>query len=633
MRPRFTSVLLLLIAVAASLALWLQRPRHARGIQQAGTAPESAHNGDEPGIAPAPTTEGRQSSVPVSPTAERSAVRSGLSRGRLVDARTLEPIQDALVVAGRSKAVTDAGGWFDAQESLDELGEVLVLNVGGLATHTVARERWLKEDDHWRVPLAIGPTYWLWFGCGVAFEHSGWESRLTWDGAKDRAWRDVSASSPPYLRYDAPLSGPSDGGPCWIEARSRDGLTEARGEVKALFGVSDVALACRPRVVVRGRVLDALGRPLGAVGVSAVHISDAGMERLNTKSDATGAYQLVASEPGRIQLQLTSTAETRGRQFALELPRGLTQAPNIVFDARDPPGSIRGRLKSRSGERVAGTVRVRALDGSGYEQECWSNGMFALESVPRGRFEVSIVSDSAFPCAPIAQQVEVPAEGLVFTQEDGGGTRNFHFEATDENSGEPLQSVRVEVRSTTGAVIVRDLKRDEVLQLASNVLFQWRAWVGGYGLTSGDESAFAPEGDGLVARIAMHKGFSTRLVLREWSEIENAEPVPVPVHALPKAERSSPSAAQRPRSFKDPGTEFRTTRRRGDSSRFEGAEILADGVLVARADGLGVAELDLVSPPARIDVRLPGWRVLDSHSFSRNRAVSSSEAEVFLVRE
>jgi len=633
MRPRFTSVLLLLVAVAAGLALWPQRPRRAREMQQTATAQESAHRDDEPEMAPAPATEERESFVPVSVPAERPAVRAGGSRGRLVDERTLEPIPEALVVAGRSKAVTDAGGWFDAEESLDELDEVLVLNVGGLATHAVARERWLKEDDHWRVPLAIGPTYRLWFERGVAFERSSWQARLTWAGAKDRPWFDVRASSPPYLRYDAPPSGPSDGGPCWIEARSGDGLTEALGEAKALLGVSDVALACRPRVVVRGRVLDGLGRPFGAVGVSAVHVSDAGMERLNTKSDATGAYQLVASVPGRMQLVLTSTADTRVRQLALELRRGVTQAPDVVFDAREPAGSIRGRLKSRSGRLVAGTVRVRALDGSGYERESGSTGTFALENVPRGRFEVSLVSDSGFPCSPSAREVDVPAEGLVFTQEDGAGTRDFRFEATDESSGEPLESVWVEARSATGAVIARDLKRDDVVQLASGVRFQWRAWVRGYRLTCGDESAFAPGGNGLVARIAMRKGFATRLVLREWSELDDVEPAPVP--ARPKAERSR-SADARPyviQRFYDPGTELITTRRRGDPSRFEGAEILADGVLVARADGLGVAELDLASRPARIDVRLPGWRVLDSRSFSRNRAVSSSEAEVVLVRE
>jgi hypothetical protein len=152
-------------------------------------------------------------------------------------------------------------------------------------------------------------------------------------------------------------------------------------------------------------------------------------------------------------------------------------------------------------------------------------------------------------------------------------------------------------------------------------------------VTRGDESAFAPEGDRLVARIAMHRGFSTRLVLREWSEIDQVESIPVPAPALPRAERSSPSALQPPRLIVDRFPGLRTTRRRGDSSRFAGAEILADGVLVARADALGVAELDLPSPPARIDVRLPGWRVLDSRSFSRDRAVSSSEAEVLLVRE
>src|SRR5262249_22640911 len=159
------------------------------------------------------------------------------------------------------------------------------------------------------------------------------------------------AGPPPTLRYDAPVSTPGDDNACWVEARSRDGLTEARGEVSALVGVSDVALTCRPRVVVRGRVLDGVGRPLAKVRISAVNVSDAEVEHLHAESDATGTYQLVAAEPGRMQLVLTSTVSTRARQLALELRRGVTPAPDVVFEG-EPVESIRGRLTGRSGKQL-----------------------------------------------------------------------------------------------------------------------------------------------------------------------------------------------------------------------------------------------------------------------------------------
>jgi len=115
---------------------------------------------------------------------------------------------------------------------------------------------------------------------------------------------------------------------------------------------------------------------------------------------------------------------------------------------------------------------------------------------------------------------------------------------------------------------------------------------------------FEADGDALVATCVLPRGFGVRLRLQEWSASLD----------LPEMVRP-----------------FTTTR--WGPRELAGVEVLADGVLVATSDDLGIAELHLPAAPERIDLRLPGWRVVDSYWFARGKARSFPEARVTMARE
>src|SRR5262245_40823139 len=96
-------------------------------------------------------TEDSRSSLPSSPPPVPSVARpAGFSRGRLVDERTLEPIPDALVATRRSSSRTNADGWFDTGEPLDDLADIDVLNVAhNGSVKEIPREHWTRSAEGW----------------------------------------------------------------------------------------------------------------------------------------------------------------------------------------------------------------------------------------------------------------------------------------------------------------------------------------------------------------------------------------------------------------------------------------------------------------------------------------------------
>jgi len=122
-------------------------------------------------------------------------------------------------------------------------------------------------------------------------------------------------------------------------------------------------------------------------------------------------------------------------------------------------------------------------------------------------------------------------------------------------------------------------------------------------MTHGSADDFRPEGGDLVAKRVLQRAFSVRLRLRDRSE----------------------------------GSErfYGGTRSlvRWGTSTVAGAEVLADGELVATSDADGIAEVDLPDEPTRIEVRLAGWRVLDSPSFRNGKANQLPTSEVWMARE
>lgn len=379
-------------------------------------------------------------------------------------------------------------------------------------------------------------------------------------------------------------------------------------------------------VVVRGRVQDELGRPWSEISVWAAQVSEGRVERLETKTGADGSYQLNASEPGRMQVVLASMNETATRTLKVAAQRGLTQAPDVVFQRRESV-SIRGWLRSRSGRReVEAHVRLRALDGSGYEEVSWFRGeTFAFDRVPAGRFELAATSAEGHRWSPAALEISAPGEGLVLTCEDAVALRFYRFDLVDADSDVELGEASVSVRTESG-YHRRIAMRDE-FRLAEGTRFEWRASLPGYRPSSGTELDFETRGAVSIARIGMRRGFSARLVLKDWTEaLVSSKPREVTPTPIPVQGRGSRRVSV------NHGTVWPSEVVRVGPGRLAGAAILADGVQVATSDALGVAELDLPAAPQRIDVVLPGWRVL-SPQLQDGQPAGSIETDVFLIRE
>src|SRR6185503_19911958 len=482
-----------------------------------------------------------------------------------------------------------ANGWFDTGDALEELAELVVVNVGGdQSTHEVPRERWTRLGNGWRVPLSIGPTFRLSFVGDEAADTRDWEARLCSADDPRAVWYTARKGPPPYLRYDAPVHG---SGECWLEARSKDGLFEGRGNVDSLIGIHEVEIVLRECAVVCGRVVDASGAPWRDVPIDAAHFTTDDVERFRVRTGSDGSYQLGARDPGRMRFLLSPPQDTRVRRLDLEVPRGLTRVPDIVLERRSA-GSVRGVLRSRDGTRpVVGTLRLRALDGSGYElsqyfafgagrviatgiqgDKSWDEYSsaqdtleFRFQDVPPGRFELSVASHQGYACSHDSIEVQAPADGLVFLFENAVELRPYYFELVDVETGKALAEPVAEVWISGAKSAIRlGSRSDRRPEMADGVRFEWTAFHPGYRMERGTERDFVLEEGAMVARRGLRHGLGLRLELRDydlgperWDE-------------------------------RDP---------RWEASGVAGAEILADGAVVATSDQDGIAELDLPQVP------------------------------------
>jgi hypothetical protein len=329
-----------------------------------------------------------------------------------------------------------------------------------------------------------------------------------------------------------------------------------------------------------------------------------------------------------MQLLFRLRSHTRTRKLGLAVPRGVTQAPDVVLE-RGPTGSIQGRLLARSAEvPVFGGLRLRALDGSGFDVVrdfvLWgrrpavapSGGAvrqhvpmdmpeFAFGGLPPGSFELSAFSADGFACSPAAQEVRAPADGLTFFFENAVERHPYVLTLLDAETGAALEPILAEVR-LAGAWSDQPAganKGEALITLVEGTAFEWRATSPGYQMAHGNADDFRREGKELVATRKLQRAFSVRLRMTDRSE--------------------------GPHRFDRVTSSFV----RWGTSAVAGAEVLADGVLVATSDANGIAGVDLLEQPTRIEVRLAGWRVLDSPNFRDGSARGFPTSDVWLVRE
>jgi hypothetical protein len=557
----------------------------------------------------------------------RAAAPAPPTRGRLVDEATLEPIPDALVATSKRNDWTDANGWFDTGDLLDGLDDLLVVNFGDNSNKSeIPKASWTRTRHAWQIPLTIGPTFRLRFRDGDVPHPGTWEARLMRESDSDGVWHGLHKGSPPYIRFGAPLRELVAGEHAWIEARSLDGLNDGRGDVSSLVGVHEVEIACRQRAVLRGRVVDEKGLPWRYVMLNAVQLSRGAEESLHASTGADGTYQLSAREPGTMLVAFRQGFYARAQDLQTHVPLGVTQAPDTVLE-RLPTGTIRGRLRRSTREvPVPCSLRLRALEGSEFEvvrdfvlgeprvgeraklaqeKDPTDAQEFQFQSIPAGSYELTAISMDGFACSPAALQVRTPAEGIDFSFDNGVQRRSYVLNLVDAGSGAALEPIFADVL-VDGAWSDSDMLPDRggpLVTLAEGIGFEWRATSPGYEMTRGSDADFHLEGESLVATRALRPGFAVRLRLRNQIAGQDASELAYSM----SVRWGTPAVA--------------------------GADVLADGELVATSDADGIADVQLASEPARIEIRLAGWRVLDSPSFRKGRPLSLPTSEVWMVRE
>ena len=204
---------------------------------------------------------------------------------------------------------------------------------------------------------------------------------------------------------------------------------------------------------------------------------------------------------------------------------------------------------------------------------------------------------------PTAIQIAAPAAGVVFTCDDEIPLRSYRLKVVDAESHESVTPWSVRICGQGVDSYVHRSNEGTLFQMAEGVGFEWWMIAKGYRIGHGTEQDFEVEGDEATATCVLRRGFGARLTVESWTGM--AELAEVTVGRVET--RWNPEA-------------------------LAGAEILVDGVRVATSDERGIAEVELSAEPERIDVRLAGWRVVDSYGF-RNGKVTFPEARCRMIRE
>ena len=329
----------------------------------------------------------------------------------------------------------------------------------------------------------------------------------------------------------------------------------------------------------------------------------------------------------RVVLALPS--ETRTRELVLDVPRGVTLAPDVVVGS-GAVGGVRGVLRSRAGlADIDATLRLQALDGSGYEFEerVWSRGgrrpftfrgsgadggyvddaepgaplAFDLGEVPEGSYELTVADGAGFRWTPPSVELVVPAQGLEFVREDASGVESCAFEIVDADSEDPLSAYAILVEVDGCSRYARFLDPGEELELARDAGFRFEVTAPGHRPARGDAHAIAAHDGRRTARVALARGFGATVHVRAWSGASDGD-----------------VRLARTRSLAESG--------------LGGAEILCGGARLAVTGADGTAEVELADAPPGLDVHLRGWRVLDARGLERP-SWSAGTIDVWMVRE
>jgi hypothetical protein len=295
-----------------------------------------------------------------------------------------------------------------------------------------------------------------------------------------------------------------------------------------------------------------------------------------------------AAQSDALELPERATTGERiatGSGAAIERAGAPRSAPTAAEADEPPAGAIRGELLRECGPWTEATLPPRGsvllelvpLTGPKHSRraelasEPDGRGGFSLRfefaDLPRGEYELTLSSLAAWRWQPTTLRVSPPIDNVSFMRYDLDRCSPLTFHVTDRATGKPIESYELRTLQLTPSqdngvfLHTGPLPTEAIPQDAR---FQWSLAAEGYRPVFGDESAFVRQGAARVAEVALEQGWATKaLVLMRDPTLKPA---------------------------------FR-------------AEVWLDGTHAGLTDQDGMLALLAGKPPAKIEVRLPGWHM------------------------
>lgn len=466
--------------------------------------------------------------------------------GQLIDAGTDEALPHYLLEmatsdAGVIEARTDAAGRFElALPRGVSPTELRFVDHRGIDEYfvqvrTAAKLDLPREGEEWQLRVRVGPTYRL--DLAVPPDRLGAHRALVLnadqlyelrEGFEGWATTPIREGPPTWIRFpERPFT--QEAGPWRVFVVSRDGLGWGRSDeitsVEGIYpGIVPVRLQQAGRLV--GRVLDQDGQGIAGVQLFLLPpVSDAppaaGAWFPGDKSDVTGRYLFEWLPPGEYVLR-PSPKRHEPMELTVEILAGRTVEQDLVLDALESAGSIRGRVVSRSG-RYDGWVyvglRSKTSPGKMFDTrpKLERDGErlvaeFEFDDLPQGEYEMTVQAGSLMQVTPASLTVRPPADGLEFVIEDAGPLVKFGFHTFDALTGERIPEFELyySASRTLTTISGGEWGTAAIDWVPADKAFFWAITAKGYAPAYGDQDSFGGDGSLRFAEVQLERGWGVQ---------------------------------------------------------------------------------------------------------------------------
>jgi hypothetical protein len=632
------AVMLAVTAIAILVAIRSRSPTDGIGPAKSGLETVGSQRRLETGSADLAESAGtgrERVAPPASAAAESERSADGF-RGRVLDARTGEPVGRLRIQAGGTAIHVDEWGAFAVVLPLAD--DVRVLQVlddfrnGLVATLERKEIESLAGESILRVP--IGPTYRLRI---VGLEPESTDelvARLVERRADGRElagiWLPIPGLPQTYLRLDQPWPENGEGSQYQVQVHTVDGDLSGTSAlldraIGVYPGVVEVELA-RSAGILHGRVVDREGRPQPRARVVALPFSSSMPSNSpsawpEASADAEGKFRFRPLAPGVFEILARPAVAGVSARLRVDLQPGERDLGDLIVEPIVAVGSIRGYLEIPTGGRFSRSDRVRlhAVDGRTPDRftevdyppvprsrrsDPPTSAPFAFDGLPAGEYELTIVSPFGFSWSPARALVTAPATDVVFAREDVP-RENLCVDVEDAASHAPIEGFSYSVRVSGSPLPAADegVGGTFCVSVPVHAEVEWRVWAEGYRTARLPRERFTASPEGLGATVSLVPGFDATIRVLDFGD--GVEPG---------------DSIGRFAAIFHPGV--------------DGAEIRGDGVVLARTGPDGRAEIDADREPARIEVTAKGWRAAACWNMAEGRILAArQDVVVWMVRD